>query len=50
MIWQRYATVTYANNELVRLNKFVSYITKDLYNLFYYYYPNVLDTPKLLYI
>ena len=31
---------TYANDGLIRLNKFVSRITEDFCNLFYYYYPN----------
>jgi hypothetical protein len=40
MIWQYDATVTYANDGLIRLNKFVSQIIEDFCNLFYYYYPN----------
>jgi len=30
----------FANDRLIRLNKFVSRITVDFCNLFYYYYPN----------
>ena len=40
MIWQHGATVTCANDGLIRLNKFVSRIIEDLCNLFYYYYLN----------
>jgi hypothetical protein len=44
MIWQCGATVklkyTYANEGLIRFNKFFSRIPKDFYNLFYYYYLN----------
>ena len=40
MIWQCDATVTRANDELIRLNKFISRITKNLCSLFYYYYSN----------
>ena len=35
MIWQRGATVKYANDELIKLNKFVSRITDGFYNLFF---------------
>jgi hypothetical protein len=35
MIWQYSATVTYANDGLIRLNKFVSRITNKFYNLFF---------------
>jgi hypothetical protein len=35
-----------ANDGLIRLNKFVSWITEDLCNLFYYYFSNTrCDTP-----
>jgi hypothetical protein len=37
-----------ANDGLIRLNKFISWINENLCNLFYYYYPNTrCDTPKL---
>ena len=40
MIWQCCATVTYANDGLIRLKKFVSWSTDVLCNLFFYQYPN----------
>ena len=50
MIWQYGATVTYANDELISLNKFVSWISDDFYNLFYYYCPNTsMWHPDVLY-
>jgi hypothetical protein len=47
MIWQCGAIVklkeTYANDRLIRINKFISRVPKNFCNLFYYYCQTLLN-------